>query len=231
MTTGRIPSVEGGIQPTIIDAAGDLIYGASNDTPARLAIGTAGQLLTVNSGATAPEWVTPTGGGANWTLLNSGGTSLTGSAVTISGISGADKILVLIGEASSSAQSFYTITVNSLTTSIYYRFGININPQDPISFNAFNNINSSAASSISMGQMSTNAASVVTAALSISGANSSGVKVISGVGGGNSASGTAGQALPTFQGYIDTTAAITSVTITSGVGTFDAGTVFVFTSA
>jgi hypothetical protein len=56
MTTGRIPSVEGGIQPTIIDAAGDLIYGASNDTPAILAIGTAGQVLTVNSGATAPEW-------------------------------------------------------------------------------------------------------------------------------------------------------------------------------
>jgi hypothetical protein len=58
MTTGRIPSVEGGIQPTIIDAAGDLIYGASNDTPARLAIGTAGQLLAVNTGATAPEWKT-----------------------------------------------------------------------------------------------------------------------------------------------------------------------------
>lgn len=58
MTTGRIPSVEGGIQPTIIDAAGDLIYGASNDTPARLAIGTAGQVLTVNTGATAPQWAT-----------------------------------------------------------------------------------------------------------------------------------------------------------------------------
>lgn len=58
MTTGRIPSVDGGIQPTIIDAAGDLIYGASNDTPARLGIGTAGQVLAVNSGATAPEWVT-----------------------------------------------------------------------------------------------------------------------------------------------------------------------------
>jgi hypothetical protein len=59
MTTGRIPSVEGGIQPTIIDAAGDLIYGASNDTPAILAIGTAGQVLAVNTGETAPEWVTP----------------------------------------------------------------------------------------------------------------------------------------------------------------------------
>lgn len=211
--------------------AGDLVYGSGTNDAAVLALGTAGQVLAVNSGADAPEWVTPAAPASNFTLKNAGGTSLTGSAVTISGISGADKILVLIGEASSTAQSFYTITVNSLTSSIYYHFGININPQDPISFNAFNNINSAAVSSISMGQNSTNAASVVTAALSISGANSAGVKVISGVGGGNSASGTAGQILTTFQGYIDTSAAITSVTVTSGVGTFDAGTVFVFTSA
>lgn len=42
----------------IIDAAGDLIYGSAADTPARLAIGTAFQELTVNSGATAPQWST-----------------------------------------------------------------------------------------------------------------------------------------------------------------------------
>jgi hypothetical protein len=79
MTTGRIPSVEGGIQPTIIDAAGDLIYGASNDTPARLAIGTANQVLAVNSGATAPEWVTPTSGIAA-TILDAKGDLIAASA-------------------------------------------------------------------------------------------------------------------------------------------------------
>jgi hypothetical protein len=51
------------IDKNIIDAAGDLIYGAGDDTPARLAIGTAGQVLQVNSGATAPEWSTPTSAG------------------------------------------------------------------------------------------------------------------------------------------------------------------------
>ncbi len=40
----------------IIDAAGDVIYGTAADTAARLAIGTAGQVFRVNSGATAPEW-------------------------------------------------------------------------------------------------------------------------------------------------------------------------------
>jgi hypothetical protein len=39
---------------------GDTIYSSSGSTPARLAIGTAGQVLTVNSGATAPEWKTST---------------------------------------------------------------------------------------------------------------------------------------------------------------------------
>ena len=37
----------------------DLIYSSSGSTPARLGIGTAGQVLQVNSGATAPEWATP----------------------------------------------------------------------------------------------------------------------------------------------------------------------------
>jgi len=38
---------------------GDVIYSSSGSTPARLGIGTAGQVLKVNSGATAPEWGTP----------------------------------------------------------------------------------------------------------------------------------------------------------------------------
>jgi len=39
MTTGRLPSVEGGIQPTIVDAKGDIITATAADTPARLAVG------------------------------------------------------------------------------------------------------------------------------------------------------------------------------------------------
>jgi len=42
--------------------AGDLDYYTSSTAKARLGIGTAGQVLRVNSGATAPEWVTPSAG-------------------------------------------------------------------------------------------------------------------------------------------------------------------------
>ena len=44
------------IPKSLVDAAGDLIYATANDTVARLALGTAGQVLKVNSTATAPEW-------------------------------------------------------------------------------------------------------------------------------------------------------------------------------
>ena len=37
-----------------MSAAGDIIYGGSSGTPTRLAKGTAGQVLTMNSSATAP---------------------------------------------------------------------------------------------------------------------------------------------------------------------------------
>jgi hypothetical protein len=55
--TGPIPVVTN-TMATAINAAGDLIYGTANDTFTRLGIGTAGQVLKVNSGATAPEWGT-----------------------------------------------------------------------------------------------------------------------------------------------------------------------------
>jgi hypothetical protein len=41
-------------------AAGDLIVATGNDTAAVVSIGTAGQVFTVNSGATAPEWTSAT---------------------------------------------------------------------------------------------------------------------------------------------------------------------------
>jgi len=56
-------TADAALPETLIDAAGDLIYGSAADTAARLAIGTAGQVLAVNSGATAPEWITFSSGG------------------------------------------------------------------------------------------------------------------------------------------------------------------------
>ena len=52
MTIGRIPSVEGGIQPTIVDAKGDILTATAADTPAVLAVGNNGDTLVADSAAT-----------------------------------------------------------------------------------------------------------------------------------------------------------------------------------
>jgi len=52
----------GAIAKTTVTTAGDIIY-RNATVPTRLGIGTAGQVLAVNSGATAPEWTTASGGG------------------------------------------------------------------------------------------------------------------------------------------------------------------------
>jgi hypothetical protein len=51
MTVGRIPSVEGGIQPTIVDAKGDLIAAVAADSLNRLAVGSNDQVLVADSTA------------------------------------------------------------------------------------------------------------------------------------------------------------------------------------
>lgn len=45
-----------------VTTAGDLVYGTGSSTVTRLGIGTAGQVLTVNAGATAPSWASASSG-------------------------------------------------------------------------------------------------------------------------------------------------------------------------
>lgn len=65
------------IQNAIVDAKGDLISATGADTPARLAVGTNGQVLTADSTtATGLKWATPASGGlvyitgATWTNVS-----------------------------------------------------------------------------------------------------------------------------------------------------------------
>jgi hypothetical protein len=232
MTTGRIPSVEGGIQPTIIDAAGDLIYGASNDTPAILAIGTAGQVLQVNSGATAPEWVTPAGGGSNWSLLNAGGTALTGaSTITVSGISGKDKIMfVITGASSVNASSTFTVRLNGDSSSNYTNNGGKAEAPAAYSIGVLTELGITD-TSIKLGKMASDAGSKLSGYVLLSGCNSSGVKVYNSVGAGRAAGAASAQEAYYLGGIYDSATVISSISILSSSGNFDAGNVYVYTSA
>jgi hypothetical protein len=69
------------IQNAIVDAKGDLIGATAADTPARLAVGTNGQVLTADStAATGLAWATAASGGM--TLLST--TTLSGTSTTVS---------------------------------------------------------------------------------------------------------------------------------------------------
>ena len=94
MTVGRIPSVEGGIQPTIFDAKGDLLTATAADTPARLAVGANDSVLTAASGETTglkysglSNSFTPT-----WTNLTVGNGTNTASYVQVG------KIVHIVGK-------------------------------------------------------------------------------------------------------------------------------------
>jgi hypothetical protein len=79
---------------TAIDAKGDLVVGTGADTFARLAVGTNGHTLVADSAeATGLKWQAPSSGGM--TLLET--LSLSGSSVTSSTISGSYTNLVIIG--------------------------------------------------------------------------------------------------------------------------------------
>jgi hypothetical protein len=95
MTISRIPSVEGGIQPTLLTAKGDLISATAASTVARLAVGSDAQILVADSAeATGLKWATASSGGM--TLL--GTATPSGGEIKFTSISGSYNALYLVVE-------------------------------------------------------------------------------------------------------------------------------------
>jgi hypothetical protein len=118
MTVGRIPNIEGGIQPTLFTTKGDLIAATAASNPARLGVGTNGQLLSADStAATGLAWTAaPSSGGM--TSIASG--TLSSTSVTISSIPGTYRNLFLyILGAQVNTGSPIAIRINGNTSNPY----------------------------------------------------------------------------------------------------------------
>jgi hypothetical protein len=219
---------------TAIDAKGDLIVGTGADTFSRLAVGaTNGHILQVDSAeATGMKWAAAAAGGtANWSLLNAGGTALTGAqTVTVSGISGKDQIMVLVdGASSATASSLISVRLNGDTGSNYYVYGSDSIAGATYAASNYGAIYGAGAQ-IRLAWMSANAGSLVGGYVLLSGCNSSGVKVYNSAAGATAATSNAQQNY-ILGGYYNSSSTISSVSVFSSSGNLDAGTVYVYASA
>ena len=233
MTVGRLPSIEGGIQPTIVDAKGDLIAAVAADTPARLAVGTNGQVLTADSTAgTGLAWATPAGANASYSLLNSGGTALTGaSTITVSGISGMNKLYLLIAGASTTGTSpNIGVRLNGDSTGLYQSGGAFFTGSTSYAKTYASGAFNTAATFFFIAVGSNNADYETYGSVWIDGANSTGHKFMAATVGLDQGSGVNGQS-SALQGMYRGTSAVTSVSLFSSSSNFDAGTLYVYGSA
>lgn len=200
---------------------GDTIYSSSGSTPARLGIGTTGQVLTVSGGL--PTWATPSTATTSWTLINAGGTALTGaSTITISGLSGYNYLYLFVtGYTTATSAADIYLRFNS-SNADYYRTGswFGWGASNAVTGNANNTSNGG---SPSIGHTSS-AAGVGYGAALIYGANSSGVKpfICSGTG-----EGSGSEQWNSF-GHWNNTSVISSIALVSNGGNFDGGTVYIY---
>jgi hypothetical protein len=107
---------------TVVDAAGDLLYGTAADTLGRLAIGTTGQVLTVSAGV--PAWSSPASGGG-MTSLATGTLASAIEGASITSISGSYNHLQLFVYGYQFSQDGYLcFRFNSDSTSNIYQCSI-----------------------------------------------------------------------------------------------------------
>lgn len=213
---------------SVLTTTGDLLYASAANTLARRAIGSTGDVLTVSGGL--PTWAAPASAATNYSLLNTGGTALTGAAtITVSGISSRDKIFVLIvGASSANASSIFSLRFNSDSTAKYgYANSYYTISSSYAAGNFTTDSNTGTATRIDWAGMGNGTTDTANGYFNVLGCNSSGVKVFSY---GGSATGTLHQDY-SGGGFYSGTSTISSVSVISSTGNFDAGTIFVYTSA
>ena len=204
------------IPDALLTTTGDVIYASGANTPARLGIGTSGQVLQVSGGL--PAWGTPASGGM--TSIASG--SLTGASVVLSSISGSYKSLRLqmFGVSTDAAASVY-LRANADTGSNYtYTTIIQIAFVGESSGSAYFNLSGTA-----LGTASTNNNFNIDL---FNYANTSSMKSIS-FANSITANTTYTSGIHAFgSGTYRSTTAITSLTMFPSSGNFDAGTYILY---
>lgn len=217
------------ISNTLIDAKGDILAGSAADTVSRLAVGANDTVLTADSSTTTGlKWAVPSSGPTNWTLLNAGGTALTGATtITVSSLS-AKQMLILVDAASAASGDQFSIRFNGDSSTNYTQFGQFINPQGTYSATVPTGISHySSLNRILLANQANNAASTVDGAIFVDLTDKTGNHFFDMVSGIITAGGSDPGAY-IAKGLYEGAAAITSVSIISSGSNFDAGTIYIW---
>jgi hypothetical protein len=135
------------INPTIVDAKGDLIAATAADTVSRLAIGANDTVLTADStAATGLKWAVP-GGALNITQIATGSIN-SGTSVVISSLTQDYLQLRLAGVTFATANATMQLLVNGSTSAVYEYAG-------GAAGAAFDELNATAATSFDLGGLQT----------------------------------------------------------------------------
>jgi len=122
---------------------GDTIYSSSGSTPARLGIGTTGQVLTVAGGV--PSWATPAGGGGKvlqvvstaktdtYVQSTGGYTDVTGLSVSITPTSATSTIMVFVSLAASGSAASNNAAAQLVRASTAIFVGTGVSSRTPAS--------------------------------------------------------------------------------------------------
>ena len=193
-----------------LSTTGDIYYASAANTPARLGIGSTDQVLKVTAGV--PAWATPAAGGG-MTLLST--TSLSGTSTTVSSINQTYKDLKIVvrGAISSQISTVQGLRLNGDT-------GANYN------YEAYPSVGGNSANEIYYGLTTTSGDydKVHHGEISIMRYAETEQKLVTFFSHQNAGA----NRTQIGSGTWDNTAAITSITICTGAGTYSAGTIYLY---
>ena len=213
---------------TAIDAKGDLIAGTGADAFSRIAVGANGTVLTADSAeATGLKWVAGAGA-TGYTLLNAGGTALSGSStVTISSIAAKSLFIYYTGATCGTVNTQISLRFNADTAANYTYAGWRVETNASYSATGISQLSSgySGGTSILLNKGSNDATQLMSGGFQMNLTDQTGWKALHASFGANT-TGT-GAFMGTLEGFYEASAAITSISLISSAGNFTAGTIYV----
>jgi hypothetical protein len=127
-STGPVPTVTNDMATTIT-ASGDIVVGTGSGTYDNLPIGTTGQILTADTTVSPYKVKWATASGSTLTVAQIGTGTLSGSSVTITGLSTYDQFFIQFRQVDMNSVTGFSVLLNNNTGASNYNWnGFNVSP-------------------------------------------------------------------------------------------------------